>query len=104
MFTKQFGTRALFRDAGAAARFAAPIVGTRVFTFGQAMLVMVLLARESPADMASLSLAAAVGQVLVMLGFGALIGTQTEIARLHGPALHRGSQTTDQRAEGHDDR
>lgn len=93
MFTTRFGARALLQEARAAARFSAPMVGTRIFAFGQSMVVVAILGRHSLVDMAGMSLAAAVGQVLIMLGFGGLIGTQTEIARRYGAKDHSGVLT-----------
>jgi multidrug resistance protein, MATE family len=74
----------LANEAWAIARFAYAMVATRIFAFAQGMLIMLLLGRHSPAGMASMSLALAIGQVLIVLGFSALIGTETEVARRHG--------------------
>jgi MATE family multidrug resistance protein len=68
----------------AIARFASTMVATRVFAFAQTLTIMIVLGRYSASGMAGMTLALAIGQVMVVASFSMLIGIETEVARRHG--------------------
>lgn len=91
ILSTRFGWGAIKNEALEIGKLVLAMVATRIFAFTQAMVVMVILGRYSGTEMAGMSMATAVSQVLIVLGFSMMIGAETEIAKRHGAGNNGGA-------------
>ncbi|MBN3831911.1 MATE family efflux transporter [Burkholderia sp. Ac-20344] len=70
-------------------RLAATMAATRLLTYLSGVISMAIVGHFSTVAMASLTLAIAVQQVMIVACFSGLVGTETEVAKRYGAGEHR---------------